>query len=544
MPLLSGIVSGFSGAVGREREANRKEQAAIDERELTILSLLAKSDDPETQRRAFGAFAGIGKGKGKPSFVRRVLETPEGAATVSDLLKFIQTPTTETQQVPDIESQVTQGPFPGQGEAGIAAQTLVDQPGAGITGTPPPVQGPPEIPAAQAIGQPPPVPTTGQEVQVPRQLFLSKAETAGQTEQQEIEGLINGLTAQMVQAGTPEQEARQRAINIVTENLARFGAQGQLRGFLGEVRGDQVLASDPNAVDADGIPIDPTQFYRRQAGVRGEPQLFPIRPEERSAGAGLEGTAQSLNFANFAEIAPLMGTEFSEMVILLERQRAAARAGDITAEQQAVITEQTLRRQLQAPIGITAGAQQGISPRTSVGEFEGIPRTVTQAERLEALNTLDNSLQLFEQSLAANFGVDPDVPLDQLPAGFLARIRTSAEQVLAGRQGDPIFRALIQDRNQLIVPVARALSGQRGVLSDIDFANAEQSVPTVGMWADNPRAAFLLLRRLKLRLQLERQLIPGTTENRQGIGSPPPSASSPEADQDMDILRREIRPPQ
>ncbi len=199
MPLIPGIVAGFTGAIGRDREANRREQAAIDKREINLLSLLAKSTDPETQRRAFAAMAGIGQGKGKPSFIRRVLETPEGAATVSDLLQFIQTPTTETRQVPDIESQPGQGPLQNI-PVGPAAQTLVDQPGAGIgtgpIGLPPPTQGPPEISAAQGgLGIPPPVPTTGREFEVPRRLFKDEATLAADRFNAEFEAQVAQLKA-------------------------------------------------------------------------------------------------------------------------------------------------------------------------------------------------------------------------------------------------------------------------------------------------------------------------------------------------------------
>ncbi|MFQ5927886.1 MAG: hypothetical protein ACE5MH_10690 [Terriglobia bacterium] len=508
--LASEISEGFFGALGEERALTREREAEQQALEQNILGTLIEFGTPEVQSRALASMLELAQPRPKAKGLRGFLDETERSAALPTLMQFLATPETVTERRPDVEAFPAAPPF---AEAAVQpAASLVEQGAAGAAQAQP-AAGIPQVPLAEAVGQPPPLPFTPQEVERPRQVFMTEADR----DRALVEGQIQHFTDLLVRSGVPDQEAFRQAVGMALGGGA--AAAGMDGGeFGGIVRGDQL---PPGTLDVNGFPVDPTQNYRRQIGAAGSETFFPVAPEIRSAGVPFESTAQSLGFPNFTTAIQLYGPEFGEQIRLLESQRNAARAGDQTAAQQAAITEAGIRRAMVTPIDIgeaqRTGLPVGTAPEEVAGRVVPPPLGATQqaqiAESEAALGGIDRIRTLSQDRLDDWIG---PIQGRTNPAALATGLSTDQDMA-------EFFASIATLRNVVIRAITGAQMGEAEARRIREQLPEPTQPPTVfrARLAETERNLGELIERM-----LNPPIRPLQQVGEAGVGTPPPVATA------------------
>lgn len=139
--------------------------------------------------------------------------------------------------------------------------------------------------------------------------------------------------------------------------------------------------------------------------------------------------------------------------------------------------DEAIKTELGMPVGVTAGAAQGVSPTTPLSAFEGItPITTEQRERLTAAKTL-------EAAIVGNPANPADPGIKTLitrvfpnTSGLLGGLTASAVLAAKRMSRDPDYARLEAKIALALGNVAKVVAGESGRLTEQDAERAKTAL--------------------------------------------------------------------
>lgn len=473
MGWLEGLIGGFSARKSEIEAQNLEEARLAQQREGRIFEALLSSPDPEIQSMAVAGLLDSANPKKRKGGLRGWMGEMEQSPYLPRIQELINTPVPVTKEtIPS--TQISQGiPLaPGSQPAAMPQSNAVQPGGAPPTPTAAvqttPAGGPPPTPLS-LTNRPPTPYVAGSR---PRQVFppyRSPEEQALLTRRAQSQGDVEGEVAGLIAAGFSDAEARE----LVKQDYLRraTSSAGSVQALQGTL---------PNGSLAYGIldrrPGSPT-FGRFVSADTGEP-LIGFQPRATTGSASMGTEREALSREMFGKrAADLTPAEMQQV-----NDRLPQEARELSLERGRGTGQAQIETELQSPIGITAGAEQGVSPTTPLSAFDGIvPVTTEQRGRLEAAKALavpvDNIRTLVSQVFPNASG---------LIGGLTATIVLNQKR--ASR--DPQLAQLEAQINLALGNVARVLAAESGRLTEQDAQRARTALADLQGFTDTRESAL------------------------------------------------------
>lgn len=466
MGYLEGILGGFTTRKGEYEKEQLRQAELANARESDFYKLLLEKGTPEFQAMAATGLLESARTPTRKGGLRGWLGEMQANPMYEQIKGLIGTPVQTEEPVLGVPSRSTTG-YIGTPPAttGSLAQpeTAATEPGA------PPLTQPSPAPtsALQTAEQPAPI-IGSQTVSKPRQVLMSPEEAmvarySGQ-ERGELEGVIKTLEPYI---------GREAAIKQALEERARSrGLSGAgLRSIFGE------------AQDANGEWYPTTAVFNPATGEHEDLGGNTLRNFRRSMVTG------SRSYGTDREAISLEpefgGRPFREQppeIVAKINSEAIRRTREIAYQRGTGAGEAKIETELASPIGITAGAEQGLDPTTPLGMLQGIiPNTTEQRNRMAALQALA------PQAITIRNLVSKVFP----PAGGPV-----AASVVLGQKRlvrDPDFMQLEAQINLALGNVARTLAAESGRLTEQDAQRARTALADLEGYTDTRESALAKL---------------------------------------------------
>jgi hypothetical protein len=351
---------------------------------------------------------------------------------------------------------------------------------------------------------------------VPRRLFLSPAERLTQDTTAKVQADLDAKAGALRKLGVPEADI-QRTLMF---DIGGTGLRATTAGGAGAAWAEGEIVQNPSTGQWEQILYlrsDPSQTMRMPAmaptlrssrAVNEDEQLA----HELFAGQFPPGTppAVILQQLNPAQRSTLYGIAAQRRTALAGSTAGAA----ATAQQQAAAQGKLIQ-----PIGVEAGAAQGIDPTTTLGELRGItPVTPAQRERLEAATNLATQMVEIDRLTRTVFPEGTGLIGGLTAAGVLATKRL---------RRDPDLAALEAALGLSLSNMARVLQNERGTLNEGDIRRAQDALTNLQisiLRGDTQESALARLQvvnqainKVKESIKLPAQQLP-----RRGPGGGPP----------------------
>jgi len=519
MSFYAGLLRGIQrGAVASREEAARR-QVEQDAREEKILNTLASSDDPEISQAAFSGLMHLatGDGRRKKDFLSNLMGAPPAEnPSLTNIMKMVREPVEVTAGMPAASfGGVESGPAPpasqqaptgasaamapppgqpgsmGHGARG-AAPPPVDASLAGAPTGPPPraagpsamngmtqrpmAQNPTQNPASNGAANgaetdlrvaavtpmmPPPLMFRGIKlgrdtyrtppVTMARRIFLPPDEKARRTTLAKASAEVEGEVAGLVAAGFTPIDARALIKEKYERNARGTSAAGSVQSVAGQL---------PDGRQAFGVfdrrPGSPT-LGKYLDSTTGEP-LIGFQPRTITGSSSMGTDREAIALAIYGKRYALLDQSQQRDILARELQfneaeafRRGTGSGDAS-----------INTEMRKPIGIAAGAEQGLSPTTTLAELNGIiPITDDQRTRLTAARSLAGDMAQIDALVRRVF-----------PAGW-DPFTTKGALAYKAATADVDFATLRSKIQLAIGNVAKVLAAESGRLTQQDIERAQ-----------------------------------------------------------------------
>lgn len=508
MGYIEGLLGGFTTRRNDVFAENLRAEELAHERESAIYNTLLSSPDPEMRSLALTSLLDTAGGPKRAKGLRGFMSEVDRSSNLPAVRRLMQTPVTEQRRVPSGQQPRQFIPTPPPSDQPAAqAETSPTTGGAmaqtqSVAGQLPPqapplgegapisaageqprfrsqnasIGPPPQVAAAPPLagngGQPTPPPGLTQpwnEVPPfdtvtttrPREVFRSPEGQARANTAAQSAGSVEGEIAGLVAAGVTPERAQQAVLQKY-ERL--YGGTAGMTFAEGEV-----------IPDSDS-PTGYSQILYQRADPSVQ-QRIPAQPPTaltRSSGADRDALARELYGGPFAGLTQAQQADVNAQ--LPDRTRALALERGRGSGQAQIETE------LGKPIGITAGAEQGLSPTTPLSAFEGIvPITTEQRGRLEAAKLLEPQVQTIETLISDVFPPQ---------SGIIGGITASSMIRRKRLANDPQLAQLEAQLNLALGNVARVLAAESGRLTEQDAERARTALADIQGFTDTRESAL------------------------------------------------------
>lgn len=442
------LASGFSGTVNAEVKRQQDLDAQRRETEGNIFRALLQSDDPELAALALtGLMESATPGKRKKG-LRGFMGEMEGSPMLGQLRTLLNTP------VPHEELQWADRPAPEATKPPTVASfgSMALPAGSPVESSTPPM----------TVGMATPLPTRRvgevKSVMGPRRMFM----TSEEREAAQREGRITGTLRGIAKGGgeiTPELST-QVGLELAgfSSYGGRYGAGGKLQHVNVEMPdGTQIAAVfDPDPTDGGYFTADPS----RQ-------RLVGAMPLQRTASTtlGIDREAGTRILFPGRRSTSLNGPEMEQVDAWVRN-----RIRETSYQRGTGAGRAEIETKLASPIGMEAGATQGVSPTTPLKAFEGVQPLMPQQREARDTATLLQQQVRNIQSLIGNV-----LPRQSEMVGGLL-----PGAVLRARRLQPQYRTAIASLESAVATAvgtaSRVLQGQRGAQSERDADRAYQAL--------------------------------------------------------------------
>jgi hypothetical protein len=500
MAYLTGLLGGFSARKSEVEAQNLEESRLAQAREARIYETLINSPDKETRDLAIAGLLESAQPRRRKGGLRGWLGEVEQSPYLSQIQAL--SPDVEAEEptygLPSRQTSGYIGTIPAQESSLAQAPTSPTE-----VGAPPPTPVTP-MPSA-SITRDVAAPITGtRTVSRPRQVFRTPEDQTRLTRRAQAQGDVEGEVAGLIAAGYSDDEARE----LVRQNYARGVGASPFQSIAGEL---------PDGTPAFGV-------FDRVTGGYTDPitdQPIPgFRPRTTTGSTSLGADRESLARELFGKRA----TQLTPTEMATVDQERIRRAEALSFSRGTGTGRAQIQTELGSPIGITAGAAQGLDPTMTLNTLRGItPITPEQRARLDAAQALAPQIATIKSLVEQVF---PDQ----------SRLGGVEASVVLGRKRaarDPQFMSLEASINLALGNVARVLAAEAGRLTEQDAQRARTALADLQGYTDTKESALAKLTIVDQVLQRigqdirtpaqqiqDRSAAPRTPPQ---VGAPPPS---------------------